>query len=112
MSEGAESKIVFKEDAVYITVDEKVYGLPAILKTSYSFTDKCYVLLSSEGEFLIVRIAPLEDSEAKNTDFKQLAKEFCNQLLEQRMRQQVLSETGEIRETIMTRAFLSGNITF
>ncbi|QQR80749.1 MAG: His-Xaa-Ser system protein HxsD [Deltaproteobacteria bacterium] len=110
MSDVIEADIKFSEDSIHISLDESVYGLSVILKTSYSFTDKCYLLISSVGPKLVVRIAPLEDSDEKKLDFKQVAKEFCNQLLEQKMREQVLTETGTIRETIITRAFLSGNL--
>ena len=110
MSGTGEADIEFTADAVYILVDEKIYGLPVILKTAYIFTDKCYLLISSIKSKLQIRIAPLEDSKDKQIDFKQVAKEFCNQLIEQKMREQVLDETGTIRETIVTRAFLSGNV--
>lgn len=102
--------IEFCDDQVNITVDEKVYGLPAILKAAYSFTDKCYVLFTSSNQGLRVYLSKLDGDTTKDRDIKEIAKSFCNELLEQKMREQVLQETGRIREIITARAFASGNI--
>lgn len=106
-----ESSIIeLQGDVACITVDEKVYGMPAILKAAYSFTDKCYILFSSSQKGLNVYLSQLDESKKDALDSKEIAKSFCNALLEQKMREQVLLETGNLREIITTRAFLSGNI--
>jgi His-Xaa-Ser system protein HxsD len=98
-----------ESDAIYIDVYKSVYSLPTVIKASYLQTDYCSVIISDCDAFFLIRLAPLKNNLLPD-NFQEIGNTFCNRLLEEQMREQVLGETKEIRNSIVKRAFASGNI--
>lgn len=87
------------------SVDPKVYGETAILKTAYWFTDQHYLFLAvdkNSGLFNVEFRLKQGDSVEK---LKEACAEFCNSLLDQALRQRVLEETSAVRDSLLRKAF-------
>lgn len=95
------------DETVLLAVDETVYGLEAIFKTCYLFTDRCYLFLSRlPASCIAVQIKAKQGG----VPLDQVAGEFCNELINQRIRVDIARETGRIRELIVAKALAEGNL--
>lgn len=90
---------------VRISVDPKVYGETAVLKTAYWFTDQYYLFLANNRDTGLLdvelRLKHGDDIEK----LKAACGEFWNNLLDQAVRQRVLEETSAVRDTLLKKAF-------
>ncbi len=90
-----------------LVIQESVYSLEALFKTCYLFTDRCYLFLKRvDKDSIEVHITPKNDS----VDAGALVGEFCNELIDQRLRADIARESGKIREIIVAQAFAEGNL--
>ena len=86
-------------------VDPKVFSETAILKTAYWFTDQYYLFIAKNpvtGLFDVEFRLKQGDSLDK---LKAACGEFWNNILDQEVRQKVLSETAGVRDTLIKKAF-------
>jgi His-Xaa-Ser system protein HxsD len=92
--------------AVQVTVDTNLYDKAAIFKTAYWTTERGYLFLSrKEGsDDICVEIR----KKSEGVDLEQLAREFCNALIDQQTRQIVLHETTDERDILLEKAFAAG----
>jgi His-Xaa-Ser system protein HxsD len=96
------------DESLCVSVDTTVYTTDALFKACYTFTDRCYLFLSpTENPRVIkVRFAP----KSSECDLAMMAGEFCNELIDQWVRQQIAAETGAIRELIVAQAFAEADL--
>jgi His-Xaa-Ser system protein HxsD len=94
-------------DVLTLTVDERIYSVPALLRTAYWFTDRAYLFVSKLGEHsLQVHIKtkpPTLESPARHS-LADIAGEFGNALLDHQLREEIEERTGKIRELLVLRA--------
>lgn len=94
-------------DSARVQIDRQLYGDTAIFKTTYWFTDRYYVFLESTSDtHLTVELRPKVS--AQPTDIQSACAEFCNSLVDFRVRGMVLEETSAVRDALVTKAFLEG----
>lgn len=95
-------------ERLIIGVDLSLYTLEALFRVCYIFTDRCYLFLAHEEPSKIVKVhfARKDDS----SDLERIAGEFSNELINQRVRQDIAAETRTIRELIVAQAFAEGNL--
>lgn len=90
-----------------ITLDRSLYSDTTIFKSSYWFTDRFYVFLDvPQPGRVMVEFRPKET--IADDGLQAAVAEFCNMLLDFRVREVVLLETAQIREALVTRAFMEG----
>jgi His-Xaa-Ser system protein HxsD len=96
------------EDALGIFVDTRIYMLEVLFRACYIFTDRCYLFLepSEEPDVINVRFS----RKAANSVLSSIAAEFCNELVNQRVRQDIARETKPIRELIVAQAFAEADL--
>lgn len=80
---------------------KEIYNKQALLKASYSFTDKAYIHIDVDEQNYIVDILPKTNEMQINTD------DFKNEILAQTVRLHVANKTKNIRELILARALSS-----
>jgi len=86
---------------IEITVDLGLYSQTAILKATYKFTGNYYVRISTvSGNSIIVTFTSKSSSNLPGN----LKDEFLNELLDQRLREQISAETLPVRNLIMAHA--------
>lgn len=97
-----------ESDKVYIIkLEKELYSKSTVLKSCYKFTDSAYIFIKSDkdnGTDLYKIYFKLKH----NTEEQDIKEKFINELLDQELREIVLNETHKIRDTIVTRALLSG----
>jgi His-Xaa-Ser system protein HxsD len=93
----------FEDGALRIALPLEVYGLAALFRSCYRLTDHSFVYLSApkDGVIEVTLIAKT----GRVTDTDQLAGDFLNDLIDQRLRVDIGEETRAIRELIVTQAF-------
>jgi His-Xaa-Ser system protein HxsD len=86
---------------LFAVVDLGVYDLSALLRVAYRFTDRCYLHLQKRTEHLVeVRFRP----KAGEPPLDKIAGEFCNELLDQSLREIVARESEPVRNLILAHA--------
>lgn len=98
-----ETDFVYQDgDAFLVHVDLNVYGIAPVLKTAYLFTNRCYTHLQYRSEQMVeVRFW---SKPGNPTPVDRLAREFCNELLDQTLRAQIAKETERERNLILAHA--------
>ena len=96
-----------KNDVIKLDIEKKIYSKSTLLKTCYKFTDSLYIFINSntKDESIYKIYFQIKD---KNDNIQKLIGKFNNELLDQELRTIVLSETHKVRDTIVTRALISG----
>lgn len=97
-----------EDGALRVSLPIEVYGLPALFRACYKLTDQCFVYLSPQqnGSIEITFIAKT----GQVTDTDQLAGNFLNDLIDQRLRVDIGEETRAIREMIVAQAFAAVDV--
>jgi His-Xaa-Ser system protein HxsD len=88
------------------SIDPAVYSEAAIFKAAYWATDRSYVFLDkdSDGRWLV----EIRSKSPSDEQLQQALADFCNSLIDFRLRDIVNAETGAIREALVRRAFMEG----
>jgi len=94
-------------DYARITIDRQLYSDTAIFKTAYWFTDRFYVFVDPTPDNR-VSVELRAKGTSLHLDLQSACGEFCNSLLDFRVRGLVLSETSAVREALVTKAFMEG----
>ena len=84
-----------------LTFDTSVYRLSAIKKAAYKFGGHFYALVEQHEHITEVRLRPKESCASPDT----LAGEFCNEVLDQELRETIAEETAGIRNLLLAQAF-------
>jgi len=89
-------------------VDLGIYHESALMKVAYRFTDRCYVHLQHRREKIVtVHFEPKSDQQRLGD----LAGEFCNELLDQSLREIIGRESEPIRNLVLAHALSRGHLT-
>ena len=99
------SKQVEEQKTIVLTLDHSLYAKKTLFKTCYKFTDRVFVYIKNENNAYKIFLTIKNDT----VDITRLTEEFTNELLDQELRELVLEDTKNIRDTIVTRALLSGH---
>lgn len=85
-------------------IDASVFSINTILKTTYWFTDRCYIQLeySVDKKFICVILRPKDESQALDSS---IPGDFANALIDHSLRALVHEETKDIQTIIVRRAF-------
>ena len=84
-----------------ITFDAAVYRLNAIKKAAYKYGGLFYFLISESNGTIEVRLKPKESCASPDAHVG----EFCNEALDQELRETVAGETAAIRDLLLAQAF-------
>jgi His-Xaa-Ser system protein HxsD len=96
-----------------LTIQTSIYSKIAIFKTAYWFTDRWYLFLSKPppGAEDTVQVEIRSKSSASKDELIVMCREFANNLIDQQIRQEVIAETGNVRDSLIKKAFFEGNQT-
>lgn len=96
-------------EAASVLVDTSVYTESEVFKAAYWYTDRYYLFLSRDGggrKYIRIEIRPKLPVELDQ--LTNACREFCNALIDYRVRRMVLAETSTIRDTLLRKAFGEG----
>jgi len=103
MSETIIRKI--DNETVVLELNKDIYKPEAIRATSYKFTDRCYIKID-EPENGRIQVY-FNHKQSHDIPIEQLAKEFCNELIDQQVRLDIEQRFSDIRDAIVKKAFSS-----
>ncbi len=92
---------------ISLSFAKSLYSKNAILKVCYEFTDKTYIHINDVDSEYIVNVYPI--SIGDDNVLYEVFGEFANKLIDQELRQQVISETSSIRNIIIEKAFFDAS---
>ena len=101
------------DDVLSIDLNDSVYSRDALLRTAYWFTDRCYLYIARPGPDLFrVQFKPkgLKKPNAVAETLEDIAGEFLNSLLDHQLRHDIESQTGQIRELLVAKAFAEAGV--
>lgn len=91
---------------VEVKLEVDLYPLNSILKSTYWYTDKCFLFIQwNDREHKVLRIILRSKEEATEEELHDLAGEFLNSVLDQRIRSLVEDETKKVKAIIVKKAF-------
>lgn len=94
-----------------IFVDLSVHPLTAVMKSAYWFTDRYFLYIrkdeGSVNEKILIELRDKDISTNPET-LAMACAEFSNTLIDQTVRQYVLTETREVRDALVRKAFSEG----
>jgi len=97
------------DSLIAIEVDTSLYGLDAIFRASYRFTDRCYIFLARVPEASTLVVVTLMAKQPA-AELRPLVGELCNELIDQQIRLALAGEAGPLRDLIVAQAFAEGNL--
>jgi len=84
-----------------INFNAAVYGLNAIKRAAYRFGGHFYFLIEQHDRMTEVRLVPKESCKSAGA----CVGEFCNEVLDQELRERVTAELAGIRNLLLAQAF-------
>jgi len=87
------------------SVDPVIFSETAILKTAYWFTDQYYLFLSKNKNTGLLDVEFRLKQGDDLDKLKVACGEFWNSLLDQEVRQKVITETSVVRDELIKKAF-------
>lgn len=93
-----------------LLINTAVYSLEAIKKTAYKFADRASVIIDCNPDFTVSVVFNFVGLNATNNP-EQVISDFCNELLDQELREVIKKETGALRNLIIAHAFSRTSLT-
>lgn len=91
-----------EDGSIFVELSKEIYHRDAVLKASAKFSD-FYVHISPYSEYYVgVTFKAKPDVKA---DIESAALNFCNEVLDQQIREDLLKSNGHIRDMIYEHAF-------
>jgi len=87
-----------------LLLDTSVYSVDAIKRAAYKFADRTSVIISSASGTSVKLAFSFLGQHARN-DPEQVVADFCNELLDQDLREIIQRETRPVRNVILAHAF-------
>ena len=89
-------------EGAVVVLDAKVYRVSAVKKAAYKFGNRCHCLIATRDdnsiEVVLKPKVPLDNLEY-------LAGEFCNEVLDQDLREVIAEQTDSVRNILLAHAF-------
>jgi len=104
-------EVSFRTDAqadgtLVVRFDRAVYRLSAVKKAAYKYGGFFSILIEESEKSTVVSLKPT--ATCQNPD--QAAGEFCNEVLDQELREEIAAETRGVRDLLLAHAFSKTSI--
>jgi His-Xaa-Ser system protein HxsD len=96
--------VSIKTDGCSLLLNTSIYSMEAIKKTAYKFADRASIIITPDADSSVSVIFNFVGQNIKN-DPKQIISDFCNELLDQDLREIIKGETDALRNLIIAHAF-------
>ena len=84
-----------------VRFDRNVYRLTAVKKAAYKYGGIFGILIEEVDGSVVASLRPT----SSNADSEEAIGKFCNEVLDQELREQIASETNGIRDLLLAQAF-------
>jgi His-Xaa-Ser system protein HxsD len=97
-----------EDEGLVAEIDLGIYHESALMKVVYRFTDRCFVHLQHRSDKIVeVRF----QSKNPQEPLDHIAGDFCNELLDQTLREIIGRESEPVRNLVLAHALSRGHIT-
>jgi His-Xaa-Ser system protein HxsD len=96
------------DDSLVVAVNSDLYSREALFRVCYLFTDRCYLFLVQDENSPVIQVRFTR--KGPDTDLNEMAGEFSNELINQKVRLDIAAETKAIRELIVAQAFAEADL--
>jgi His-Xaa-Ser system protein HxsD len=96
--------VVRDGDKCVLSIDTRLYSLEAVKKTAYKFAAVTSIILQPKTDQVISVLFNFIGAHAQN-DPERVISDFCNELLDQDLREIIRRETTPVRNLILAHAF-------
>jgi His-Xaa-Ser system protein HxsD len=96
------------DESLVVAVNCDLYSREALFRVCYLFTDRCYLFLVQDEDLHVVQVCFTR--KGPDIDLYEMAGEFSNELINQKVRLDVAAETKAIRELIVAQAFAEADL--
>ena len=97
------------DGTVTVIFDARVYVLDAIKKAAYKFAKDCSIILASDEDKFVATVTSF-DPNADNNSRTRLVGAFCNEVIDQELREKIAIQTEPMRNLILAQAFSKTNL--
>lgn len=84
-----------------VKFDRHVYRLSAVKKAAYKYGGLFHFLIEETDNFIVATLRPNACCQSPDTS----AGEFCNEVLDQDLREEITAETSGVRDLLLAHAF-------
>jgi His-Xaa-Ser system protein HxsD len=84
-----------------VEFDRNVYKLSAVKKAAYKYGSLFHIVIEETREATVVSLKPT----ATCRDSEEAAGQFCNEVLDQELREEIAAETKGVRDLLLAHAF-------
>jgi His-Xaa-Ser system protein HxsD len=96
------------KESLSVCVNTDLYSTEALFRVCYLFTGRCYIFLAQDERSSVIKVHLTRKS--SDADMNEIAGEFSNELINQKVRLSVAAETKQIRELIVAQAFAEADL--
>ena len=90
-----------EKDKFQVVVDMALYAKEPLVAACYKFTNRFYVHQQTQDD----KVNVVFESKDGNVVSEEIAKQFCNELIDQQIRHNINQQFGHIRDLIVEEAF-------
>jgi|ERR1017187_6442602 His-Xaa-Ser system protein HxsD len=91
-------------DGYSLSLSTSIYSVEAVKKAAYKFAGRTSIIINPGPDATISLVFNFAGMNANN-DPKQVIADFCNELLDQDLRERIKKETEPLRNLILAHAF-------
>ena len=93
-----------------LSLDTSIYSIEAIKKAAYKFADRASVIINPASASTVSIVFNFIGKHAES-DPNQVISDFCNELLDQDLRERIKKETEPVRNLLLAHAFSRTSLT-
>lgn len=108
-SEDPERDFAVVDGAIALMIDMRVYRLTAVKKTAYCMANRFTAVIGALADPLIPVTLRFKAGTTES-DAREAARVFFQELLDQELREQIADETGAVRTLILAHAFSKADL--
>ncbi|MDZ8135778.1 MAG: His-Xaa-Ser system protein HxsD [Nostoc sp. DedQUE04] len=100
----SDKSFILEDNQAKLFINLELYSLNAVKKTAYKFASQCSILLEGKDEQkLCILFTFLEPTVSDK--IQQVVADFCDELIDQDLREIIAKETEAARNLILAQAF-------
>ena len=101
--------VVRDGDRFVLAIDTRVYSLEAVKKTAYKFAAVTSVIIEPKTDNVISVLFNFAEVHGRGNP-ERIISDFCNELLDQDLREIIKRETTPVRNLILAHAFSNSSL--
>lgn len=96
--------IIATPEGYRLTIDTRIYAIEAVKKAAYKFADRASIFIRPKSE-AEVEVVFSFTGQVHPDHPEQVIADYCNELLDQDLREIIKKEAGPLRNLILAHAF-------